>query len=109
MTLAFNDDDRRKIKVTATASIDLGDCSIVLTIDDQPYPCTWSGPASETSGQWTRQAVTDGWFAGPAVPAGKVDGATILAIGTHTPEVIVEHPGGTIIAAVPPRFRITRT
>ena len=99
-------------QIAATAAL-IGAGAVVRSVraghEADQHQCTWSGPATETGGQWTRSAVTDGWFAGPAVPPGKVDGATILPYGTHSPEVIVEHPGGTIIAAIPPRFWITRT
>lgn len=106
MTLSLNDNDRVKISLTATVDIDPASATVVLLIDGAEYPCSWTGDATTSGGTWTRQAVTNGYLAGPAVPTAAVSGATVLTYGSHTLEIVVTN-GPVIKATVLPPFRIT--
>lgn len=105
MTLALNDSDRVRLTVTVTVDLDPATATVALHIDGTAHPCTWIAAATQTDGQWTRTAVTDGYLAGPALPAGSVNGATVLDYGVHTLEVVVIN-GPTIKAIDLPPFLV---
>ena len=114
MTLAFNDSDRIKLTATATVDIDPASATIALLIDGTEYPCSWTDDATRTGAGtttdpyvWSRQAVTNGYLAGPAVPNPAVAGATVLTYGSHTLEIVVTN-GPVIKGTQLPSFRIDR-
>lgn len=110
MTLAFNDNDRIKLTLPhVTLSLDPASATIVLLIDGTEFPCSWTDDATHDTeaGLWDRPAITNGYVAGPAVPSVAVSGATVLAYGQHTLEVVVT--AGPVIKAVQlPTFWISK-
>lgn len=114
MTFTFNDNDRQKLSPRVSLSIDPAAATIALLVDGVEHPCSWTGDAVRTGSDtltdpyvWTRGAVTNAYLAGPAVPSVDVDGATVLAYGTHTLEAVVS-AGSVIKAVVLPPFNISR-
>lgn len=94
----INDSSRLQLLIkNLQVDRDPADGLLVLAVDNTEYPCTWDGPATATGSHWTRSAHTSGYFAGPRVPADRVNGATILTYGLHPTELRLTI-GGTIIA-----------
>lgn len=105
MTLDFNNNDRKTITVAITnCDIDLTAALGWLVVDGTRYAVTWSGPAGSSGGKWSR-AGTSPPFAGPAVQTADVNGAAVLAYGSHTVEVTVQ-AGGTIVSKDCPAFAV---
>lgn len=96
--MRLNDNTRASLNITAVASVDLTEATLALAIDNIEYPCTWDGAATTSVGKWTRLGHTTSYFVGPTVPAGQVNGATILTYGIHPIELRCT-VGTTIIAA----------
>ena len=101
----LNDNARLQITVTAVTSINPDTATATLAIDDTAHPVTWDGAGVEDGGVWTRAGHTETWFAGPAVPADQLSGATVLTRGLHIVELRVKI-GGTIAAVELPWIRV---
>lgn len=79
----FDRATRAKLTLHVVTSFDPTGATVELAVDDTWHPATWQGnPAPNPAGtEWSQQALTDGYFAGPDAPA---DSATVLATGRHT-------------------------
>jgi hypothetical protein len=97
--MRLNDSSRVQLTATVTATTDPTAGTLFLIVDAVPHSCTWDGPATSSSGRWFRTAHTDDHFAGPAVPADQVDGATVLSYGQHPAELRLTI-ADTIVASV---------
>lgn len=101
----FDAATRTKIYVDMDLSYDPTGTTVELNIDGTWYPATWQGSPTPIGSKWTQTALTTGYFAGPAVDAGTVAGATVLAAGNHVTETRVTG-GGQVITADARGFKV---
>jgi hypothetical protein len=96
----LDNETRARIVDTVTTDFDPASATVELSVDGTWYAATWTGPATSTGGKWTRRALTDDYFAAPAVatPAG----ATVLTAGRHLTQTRVTLDGDQIVAASTP-------
>ena len=86
---SLNDNDRSPIGVDGLrSSFDPSGSTWVLSINEVgEHPCEVVNSTQVKPGEWRFDIRTTGAFAGPAVPAGSLDGATLLDYGSHWLEV----------------------
>lgn len=96
--MRFNDDTRSQITVAMKLTRDPDGSTLELRLDGGAWlPCTWQDTAVEGTDdrgepQWTQDALTVAFFAGPAADA---TGATPLALGRYATETRTAWPDGT--------------
>ena len=93
--MRFDAGTRTRILCDMTLDFDPAGSTVEVKVDAVWYPATWLGAAVATTGKWTQQARTVGYFAGPEAVAA---GATVLTLGRHLTQTRVTLGADVIVA-----------